>query len=97
MCSRCAHNKQQVEAINNVIQPKVAKLEPAKPVVTVESPTLPVTIKEEAPKSKIAVKTSPVKEAIIEELRNLQTHDPDVIPVAGGRYGKKLRNAMRAL
>jgi hypothetical protein len=36
-------------------------------------------------------KPTPARERLADELRKLQTHDPDVIPIQGGDYGKRAR------
>ena len=56
---------------------------------------MPVEIAEK-PKGVIQ-KPSPAKERLVEELKKLQTHDPTVVPVRGGGYGKNITNQKRQL
>lgn len=34
----------------------------------------------------------PTEKRLVEELKKLQTHDPNVVPMAGGDYGKVIRD-----
>ncbi|MCX6654091.1 MAG: hypothetical protein NTY03_03095, partial [Candidatus Bathyarchaeota archaeon] len=59
------------------------------PLVKVKSRVLPLKIADE-PEG--VIQKTPAKDRLVEELKKLQTHDPDVIPMQGGGYGKIIKN-----
>ena len=68
------------------------KPKPPEQVVSANMYKKPVELKPD-PAQEPEPKLSPAKEKLVSELRKLQTHDPDVIPMQGGGYGKIIKDA----
>jgi hypothetical protein len=59
-----------------------------KAIVVTKSVKVPVKIADE---SEGVIQQSPAREKLVEELKKLQTHDPTIVPMEGGEYGKDLQ------
>jgi hypothetical protein len=60
-----------------------------KAIVVAKSVKIPVKI---ASESEGVIQKTPVKDRLVEELKKIQTHDPNVVPVQGGGYGRIITN-----